>query len=410
MAALCIAVSWYFIRWNFANAVSSRLDLQKPETRMLVDWLTELAPSDPQTHFAAAAIYEKTFDQADLTRSLTEYETATGLSPNNYLMWLSLGKARNLDGDQDGARAAYQRALELAPNYASVQWVYGNLLLRQKKTDEAFAMIAKAAPSNADYSRTAASIALQIYDGDVKQVRQVLGDNEVTNAALATALAGVGRFEESFDAWSQISANDKTGKFRRLGEILTGTYLSEKKYRLAAGVTSDLDGEAGDKPVVGEIGNGGFEQGVKLRKAGPFEWQIAEGTEPQIGLAEGQKHSGSYSLFLLFDTFESAAFRSVTKTIAVTPGTAYEFSGYYRSDVRSSAVYKWEVAIAGSGVALASTDQLVPVGDWTQFKVKFTVPADTDGLTIRLAREGCSGPSCPTSGKFSFDDLLIRPL
>ena len=59
------------------------------------------------------------------------------------------------------------------------------------------------------------------------------------------------------------------------------------------------------------ISNGSFENGLKLRNAGLFEWQIAEGGEPQIGLSESVKRTGRYSLFLTFNSFQAVEFRTV---------------------------------------------------------------------------------------------------
>src|SRR5262249_10486400 len=159
----------------------------------------------------AARIYQKTFDTGDLERSLNEYEMAAALSPYNYLVWADLGKARSLNGDPDGAEAAYAHALQLAPNYAAVQWVYGNSLIRKGKTDEGFSLVAKAALSNPEYSQPAVTTALQISDNDVGGVRQSLGDTDVTNSALASVLSSGMHFEESFAAWSKLSDGDRTG-------------------------------------------------------------------------------------------------------------------------------------------------------------------------------------------------------
>jgi hypothetical protein len=83
---------------------------------------------------------------------------------------------------------------------------------------------------------------------------------------------------------------------------------------------------------------------------------------------------------------------------------------FYRSDLKTPASLKWEVADAGSTQAIAGTPYIVPTTDWTSLKARFTVPARTDGIIIRLAREGCAGPSCPMNGKLSFDDISLRRL
>ncbi|MFN0277437.1 MAG: carbohydrate binding domain-containing protein [Pyrinomonadaceae bacterium] len=408
-AILCVAAGWYFIKWNFANVVASRLDIKRAELKPIADWLTQIAPNDPQTHFSAARIFERTFDAGDLSRALREYEITTTLSPYNFIAWIDLGKARGLNGDEQGSLAAYKRASELAPNYASVQWAYGNALVRQGETASGFPLIAKAAASNSDYAQPAVLTALQVFNADLEQVRQGLGDTDVTNAALAAVLSDQGHFDEAFNAWSKLSDvnNQKT---KQLGETLIEKFAAAKRFQLATRVASALRTSEAEKPVIGQITNGGFENGVKLRNAGSLEWQIAEGSQPEVGLSEGQTHGGKYCLLIMFHSFETAAFRSISQTTAVAPGAEYEFEVYYRSDVKTSASLKWEIADAMTTVAIASTPPMASTADWTLLNVRFRVPADSDGIIIRLAREGCSGPSCPVNGNLWVDDISLRRL
>jgi hypothetical protein len=179
-------------------------------------------------------------------------------------------------------------------------------------------------------------------------------------------------------------------------------------FRPAALVTADLSASEADKPAVGQIANGGFEGGVKLRDAGRFEWQIADGQQPQIGLAESQAHGGRYSMFLSFNTFASADFRSISQTVAVIPGARYEMQLFYKSDLRTPASLRWEIVDAAIMQTLGVTPDMTAAADWTPLSVSFTVPAHTDGIIIRLAREGCAGPACQMNGKMSFDDFSLR--
>src|SRR5687767_4978530 len=139
-AIFCVLLLWFFIRWNFASAVAWRVDPAAAESKQIVGWLTDLAPADPQAHITAGRVLEKTFDSADLTSAVAEYEKAVELSPHNYLIWLDLGRTKSMNGDTAGAHSAYEQAHHLAPNYAAVQWVYGNSLVRQGSTDEGFAL------------------------------------------------------------------------------------------------------------------------------------------------------------------------------------------------------------------------------------------------------------------------------
>ena len=240
-------------------------------------------------------------------------------------------------------------------------------------------------------------------------MRKVLGDSPEANAALASVLAAGNRFDDAFESWARLTADDKRSKFKQIGGRLVEQFVAAKKFQLAAHVGGDLLSADSEKPVLGQVSNGGFENGVKLRNAGIFEWQIAEGAEPQIGLSEGQPHSGKYSLLMAFNSFDAAAFRPVSQTVPVVTGTAYELEVFYKSDLKTTAAFKWEIADASTGTALTTTAAMTPVADWTSIKAKFTVPAGTDAIIIRFVREGCAG-TCPVNGKLSFDDLSIRRL
>ncbi len=410
IAIVCVAATWYFIKWNFADLVAYGMDTNQPELKVVTDLLVQTAPDDPLTHLAAARMYEKTFDPADLARSLSEYEAVAGLAPNSFSLWLELGRAYDRSGEDAKAEAAFRRALDLAPNYSVVQWAFGNSLVRHRKTDEGFALIAKAAASDPQYSNPAAATALPMFDGDVASVRRVLGDTPETNAALASVLAAQQKFDDAADAWSKLSPDDRRIRFKPIGDKLIEKLAAEKKFQLAARVTADMAPDGSEKPMTGSVSNGGFENEVKLRNAGLFEWRIAEGQSPQIGLSESEKHSGKHSLLLGFNSTEVAAFRSVSQTVPVVPGAAYELEIFYRSDLKTTATFKWEIADAATGTAIASTPAIAYAADWTTLKGRFTVPANIDGVVIRLTREGCGAGSCPVNGKLSFDDISIKRL
>lgn len=397
-----VALATVSIRWNFVSAVVSRIDPERPEARPIAEWVAGLAPDDPTARFAAAVIFERSFDEAD--RALAEYEAAAHLSPHHYFIWLGLARARNAAGDATGAEAAFERAQDLAPNYSVVQWTYGNFLIREGRSDEGFPLIARAAAADQKYGRPAVATAMQVFDGDIARVRAVLGDTPSTNVAIALVLSSQGRFDDVLDAWRRVPAPERAGRFAPGGTELLDQALSAKKFRLAAKLAAD---QTGRELNVGEVANGGFETDIKLRKAPLFEWQIAEGSEPQIGRSNSRPQSGGYSLMLVFNTFETAAFRSIDQTITVEPGARYQFEVHYRSDLRTPAEFRWEVADAGSLTPLTATPPMTAADEWTALRATVAVPADTDGVTIRLTRTGCTGPSCPVSGRIWFDDISL---
>jgi Tfp pilus assembly protein PilF len=400
VAALAlIPAVWIVVRWSMAGSA-----VQRADSAELAVYLTTLSPDDPQTHSTAARFLEKSFDPDDISKALHELETAAGLSPENYMAWLDLGRARERSGDAGGAEAALRRALELAPNYSRVQWALGNALLRQGRIDEAFSEIRKAVAGDTAFATPAAAAAWQFFDGDVGQIRRALDGSDNFNAALAVLLAREDRFDDAMEIWSTIPAAVKRTSLKETASVLLGRLLEAKKFRLAARVSSEL-GDVGVQP--GQITNGGFESAVKPDGAGQFEWQIAAGLQPQIVLSTGQKHGGSNSLMLIFNSQDAKDFRPISQTVAVEPGRSYELELYYRSDVKTAAAFKWEVADTGEVRQLAATDALTPAAEWTRVEVLFRVPERSDGVIIRLLREGC-GQLCSVTGSLWFDDFSIR--
>lgn len=405
-AILSLLMAWYFIRWNLGNVMASRVDPTRPEAPLLADWLTSFAPDDPASHLLAGMVYERTFEPNDLERAVREYETAAALSPNNYLMWMHLGKIRGLAGDSEGAFAAYRRSLELAPNYAAIHWALGNALLRDGQTEAGFEFIAKAAAGNADYLRPGIFTALQIFDGNAAEVRSAMGDTPQVNAGLASALASADRDEEAFESWKRLPAESRLSDHKALGESLASRLIERHQYRMAVRMIADITD--GEKPDVGNVTNAGFETPVKPKDARAFEWKISEGTHPQIGLSDALKRSGQYSLLLLFSSFEAAGLRSVEQIVALEPNVDYELEFYYRSDIRSAASLRWEIDDPVTSTKIAVSDPLQGAADWTPVRIRFRSPAVSDAVRLRLIREGCTGPSCPMNGRISFDDFLLR--
>lgn len=398
VAAVCVAGAFFFAKWGFGNTIASRAEFVE-----VAELAAELAPDDPQTHYTAAVFYERTFSSADLERSLAEYETAAGLAPHNYLYWLELGMARERSGDREGAERALRYALRHAPNYSRVHWALGNVLLRQGRTGEAFAAIRRAVSDDPLYTNAAAQTAWQIFDGDLGQLRAAIGDSTRLNAALATLLASDKRFEEAVGVWQSLDKQERSSSATETGEVLLRQLLDAKKFRLAFNIASE------NADSVGQIVNGGFEGEVKMKEAGAFEWQIADGVSPQVAFSDTQKHGGSRSLVIAFGA-NNKDFRQISQTVAVEPGNSYEMELFYRADLKTAAKFKWEAVSVTDGTVLGATDAILNSADWSPAKVKFRMPGNSDGVGLRLARENCSPPACAVSGNVWFDDFSLKML
>jgi tetratricopeptide (TPR) repeat protein len=404
LAVLCAIFAYVFAKWFFANTIAARSIYKE-----VAEFSVELAPADPQTHFASAVLHEKTFPPADLPVSLAEFEQAAALSPYDYRFWFELGRARERSGDTAGAEKAFRKALELAPNYSQIQWGLGNFLLRQGNEGEAFAFIRKAAESDKTFAGPAITSAWQLFQGDMARMKSFAGESVNLKAALALLLAREKRFDEASTVWTSLPENLRMTDFKANGDEIYQKMLEARKYRAAVQIFSDIAESDEKKFTLGKVTNGGFEANINPQNKGVFEWQIGEGVEPQVFVDKTQKHGGEISLITILNNKDGKAFRTISQTVAVEANKRYVFETFYKSELKTAATFRWEIVdAADNNKILASTEAIAANADWTSLKTEFVAPEATEAVTIRLARVACGATLCPISGKLWFDDFSLN--
>ena len=377
----------------------------RAETQEVAEFALGLAPADPQTHYAAAVIYNRTFLADDQQRSLAEYQSAVALSPRNYLLWLDYGKALGRSGDSEGAEAALRRAQQLAPNYSAVQWALGNLLFRNGKTDEGFSQIRLAVEGDRTYAAPAAAFAYQYFDGDLNSVRNVIGSSPEANTSLALLLARAKRLDEAVNVWLSMGHSVDDEIMLSAARSLTAELVSAKRFALAMQVGSMLYPDSQLKAE--SLHDGGFEEGIKLEGADIWEWQIKAGAQPQPLQSTAGVHGGTRSLVLRFSSNDGASLRQLSQTIVVTPHRSYILSGFYRSEIKTSSPLVWQVTSAADNSVLREVLLNNESTQWTPFTASFTVPANSDGVVVRFAVKSCGSAICPINGSLWFDDFAL---
>jgi tetratricopeptide (TPR) repeat protein len=402
LTIICVIVVYFFAKWFFANTIAGHADIKQ-----VADLAVDLAPNDPEAHLSSAILYDKSFLFTDLPKSVAEYEQAVALSPYDFRLWFELGKARERNGDAQGAESALRKSLELAPNYSQVQWTLGNILLREGKSDEAFAQIRQAAEGDRNFANPAIMSAWQIFQGDTAQIKNYVGNSVNLRTAFASVLAKEKRFDEALQIWNSLPEVLKTNDFKATGEEIYQKMTEAKKYRAALQIYSQISDSDDKKFALGKITNGGFEVET-AKNPGVFDWQIADGVEPQIGVDDTQKHGGNISLKLIFDNVDGKAFRNISQTIAVESNKRYVFETFYKTELKTSATLRWEIVDASDGKLITATEAIAANTDWANLKAEFFVPETTEAVTVRLVRVNCASALCPISGRVWFDDFSLN--
>lgn len=396
----------FVIFWAFAHTLAKNSDVGNSDAIKASGTAVGLSPGDPLVRFRYASDLEKTFDLSAISLSLKEYEAAAAASPYSFTLWLSLGQARERDGDRPAAEAAYRRALELAPNYARTKWALGNNLVRQGHTDEGVDLIRGAVDQDPSFAAPAVIAAMQAFDGDVRRATEILGPSPIARAELVKYLINAGRFDEGLSVWTSASF-DAGAKINEIGLAIRGKLVEAKRFRDAARVTASLEPDEGKRPAIGSITNGGFEAGVAVQNVDFFDWQVGQ-PYPIYGLSESQPKEGRYSLLVRFTSASKLDMATISRNIALEPGTQYEMKLAYRSDLTTRAEFRWEVLSAADKTRIMISDPLANSSEWSSMQIKFTVPSNTDGITIRLVREKCDTAVCTVSGNLWFDDFSLR--
>ena len=185
--------------------------------------------------------------------------------------------------------------------------------------------------------------------------------------------------------------------------------LAAKKYRDALPIQQSISEQTDAESFApGKIYNGGFESEIKRERASVFDWQIADGAQPQIGFDDAEKRGGNRSLVMIFNSSNGKDFRQISQTIVTESNRKYIFEALYKSDLKTAATLHWEIIDASDGKNLATTNAIAERADWTRLNTEFTSSENTQAVTVRLVREACKSIICPISGKVWFDDFSLK--
>ena len=399
VAGAVILLGFVSLVWCYAGAAS--VNAQLKEVGDIFAWIS---PSDPQTHYAAAVLHERSLETGDLEIALREYETAAALAPNNYLLWLSLGSAKGRAGEIAGAESAFRRAHDLAPYYARTNWALGNFLFRQGQDDEAFPLIKRAVAADVTYATPAASIALQVADNDPNVVRRQFQDDPRIDIALTLLLVQQKRIDQAMQVWKTVEAKPVDVQYKDSLTKLRDLLFENKRFEYLVGLYGD---KSGSEPAVGKITNPGFELPVVTDSQNPFDWKISRFAYPQVAITDGQKQTGKYSLIAVLNGNEYKDFRGFSQLVAVRPGTNYQLTVNYRSEVNSKAQFMWDVITAIDSKRLAVSAPLQSTTLWTQITIEFLVPEGVDGVEVRFVRGDCIASACAATGSIWFDEISL---
>ncbi len=416
-ALVAVMCASFAVRWYVGNTMSPYAINANAGGLNVARLAARLAPDDPQTHWSLAEIEKRDIAPEELTTAIKEYEESVSRSPNDYRLWMDLGRAREQSGDAAGGEEALRHAVELAPSYAVPRWHLGNALVRRGKIDDGLNELRLAASKDQTLRGSVFDLAWSIYDGDVRAMSEKLGDSPEARAQLTGYLLGRNRLEDALRLWDSLNPAEKRNE-RVTGESLMNALQQARRYRAAVQLYETFAPQGADIPQIGQIQNGGFESdkaivtGGVMTGANAFSWYVQSVPQARVAIDTRIHQGGARSLRVVFNAAANLSFTNISQLVAIDPATRYRLQYSARTkDLKSAGTPVLEVVSALDNSVLGTSSPLsVGTSEWQQLTIDFATNAKTEAITLRTNRAACGDVVCPIFGIVWYDDFNLQRL
>ncbi len=409
------ALSWPVIRFTVGDSLMTFVlrnpNLEPSAQLQGADLAVRYAGEDPLLRMGRGAVYlaSATNEQNDeqMNQAVEDFRLATKISPADYRSWMALGRALERSGDQQGARSALEKAMNLAPRHFDPQWAMGNFLLRTGDRESAFAHFRQALISRPLALPLVLDYAWDAYQGDGRAIAEALAPAKEAQAELAIFLVRHDRVDDAMNVWRNASIR-KPLEAERVATALIGAGRMSAAYEVWSSAPAE-NHPAADAGSL--LSNGDFELPLTLNSLTPFlAWRIALIGGVKVSLDRKDPKQGRQTLRIGFDARDNIPMTVVAQTVPVKASTVYVLTYAVKAeDLRSLGMPIVEVIDAADPRRLRLAAEKWPLGssDWRIEQIKFTTDAKTEAVTVRLQREPCSEPPCPINGMVWLDSFKL---
>ncbi len=417
LVALLAWLSWVITRTALGDSLATfgRRVIELDETTRLdaATAAVRYANDDPGTRLQSALVW---FDAAsndpggkNLTTAIQELRAAAKLNPQDYRGWLWLGRALEQSAENNSrseARAALERAVQLAPQHFEPRWSLGNFLLRDGEREAASEAFQIPMANRPEAFPLIFNSVWEAYQGDVAALLRSLKPPLAARAPLAVALAQRKHLPASLAVWKGAEQTPENAR------LMTDTLLANQYFAAAFEVWRTTPGNTVPPRDAGSLlANGGFDQNIALKAKTTFlTWQINPRDGVMLSLDQEQPQAGVYSLRVSFSSNESGEMMLAQQTVPVAPSTGYRLSFAVRTqELKSFSLPLVEVidAAGADKLSAASPPLELTISNWRDSVLEFTTKPTTEAVTVRLIRRACTQSPCPFSGRAWFDSFRL---
>jgi hypothetical protein len=394
-----LGLTWFSARVGWGSVLASYA--AKTNQLVAADMAVKRNPRSAEAHYARARILEA----GDLSQAVAEHREAVRARPQDYVLWLGLARAAELNGDASTAIASAQRAILLAPSYSQPHYQLGNILLRAGRTSEGFKELRTAAESDPTLMPGIIDLAWRLSKGNVQFVEQTLApETSAARLALARYFRSHGLADEAIRIYTTSGDAGVRDRQNYVSELSRDSQFSQA----AALWQVDHPGTA----VPGRMDNGGFETEIDLNVKG-FVWETSEKSgSVRLALDTQQPAEGRSSLKIQFNGEAGKEGPIVYQLVLVEPNRHYQLHFSWRTENIVSVALPFVSVVdlrarsrAGNSPAFARAS-----AGWREYTIDFTTGPQTDAVQVTLERENCVTPPCPVFGLLWLDNFSLQKL
>ncbi len=360
-----------------------------------------LSQTDPDAHYVRGAILEA---KGDLPPAVEAFSQAATLRPKDYVLWLGLAHAREMNGDIAGAIAAARQAVPLAPDYARPHWQLGNILIRAGQLNEGFKELSLSGADDPTLLPAIIDLEWQLSGGDVDFVKRAVDPKSPESyKALADYFKKHGKVTDAIEMLRAAGPAAEPERRQYLQELISAHSIKE------AALLWSIDHPA---PMVDQLIDPGFEHETNLDEPG-FGWR-RENKAGSLSLSLDQKDPNErrFSLRVDFNGDSETGTPIISQFMLVTPGTRYRLHFVARTEgIVSGALPYIAVVDVTNNIILGRSSAFPQTRtDWQEYLIDFKSGENSSAVQVVLRREACGQSSCPIFGHLWLDNFSIEKL
>ena len=393
-------------RFVIGTLADRRLQVTRAMLRIPVEYFPNSARLNAR--LASAELSES---DRDLSMAKFHAQRAAALSPYDHLIRITLASIEEAAGDRSAAEESLVKAKTLAPNYWSVNYRLGNLLVRQGKLAESLEPFRIAVAGNPTLLPGTLDLLWRASREDVDAVKAVAGPGPNARLTLAQFLLKVSKPDEAAAVFGSIDRSSRLGNSKESSTFLNSLIAAGGLSR-ARELWSEIAG--GDRQSA-LLGNGGFESDI-LKDFAQFDWSLGRSEYARFAIDSTVAHGGSRSLRIEFVGRDTTQLdNEIRHLVVVRPGARYTLECFAKAGGLETPEGP-RVVITGSSspVWIAASEPVARgSGDWQRLAVEFVAPQSPNGgamsaVFVSIKRKPKFSYDEPTSGTVWLDDFSLK--